>query len=66
MADWMEKLDEYVARYSEDYAQKRVDFLGVNPGGVISLTATICPAWSRAAYTPWSGSAPWPWTTGTG
>ncbi len=33
MADWPEKLDEFVARHSEDYAQQRVDYLGVNLGG---------------------------------
>ena len=33
MADWSEKLDDFIARHSEDYAQKRVDYLGVNLGG---------------------------------
>ena len=33
MADWHEKLDGFVAQHSEDYAQKRVDYLGVNLGG---------------------------------
>ena len=33
MADWPEKLDDFIARHSEDYAQQRVDFLGVNLGG---------------------------------
>ena len=28
MADWQEKLDEYVAQHSEDYARRQVDFLG--------------------------------------
>ena len=33
MADWQEKLDEFVARHSEDYVRRQVDFLGVNIGG---------------------------------
>ena len=33
MADWPEKLDDFIARHSEDYARKQMDYLSVNLGG---------------------------------